>query len=223
MPEVWVRASSTCVLYVCCSCEQLLVNMVPLSVRTSIFCRLVLCRAPSCDLRFHAVAGGYRTCSCIVRVRQSYSYILCTHVTKPLSYTLPDRSRPRQCRSSAAIRVQQVHNTMDACTPPAHSERLARDRAGAGRPLHMRRRTLRALRPRPRHLQPARRPLRADSHRCPQQLRTAFGAAGASLCAAADAAAAEMLGTAAAMLRAEDWIPVRVERGYSIAARAAAA
>lgn len=102
MPEVRGRASSTCVLYVCCSCEQLLVNMVPLSVRTSIFCRLVLCRAPSCmcDLRFQAVAGGYRTCSCIVRVRQSYSCILCTHVTKPLSYTLPDRSRPRQRRSS---------------------------------------------------------------------------------------------------------------------------
>ena len=147
-------------------CEQLLVNMVPLSVRTSIFCRLVLCRAPTCDLRFQAVAGGYRTCSCIVRVRQSYSCILCTHVTKPLSYTLPDRSRPSQRRSSAAIRLQQAHNTMDACTPPAHSERLARDRAGAGRPPHMRRRTLRALRPRPRHLQPARRPLRADSHYC---------------------------------------------------------
>ena len=142
--------------------------------------RAVVCRAPTCDLRFQAVAGGYRTCSCIVRVRQSYSCILCTHVTKPLSYTLPDRSRPRQRRSSAAIRLQQVHNTMDACTPPAHSERLARDRAGAGRPLHMRRRTLRALRPRPRHLQPARRSLRADSHRCPQQLRTVFGAAGAS-------------------------------------------
>ena len=166
MPEVRVRASSTCVLYVCCSCEQLLVNMVPLSVRTSIFCRLVLCRAPTCDLRFQAVAGGYRTCSCIVRVRQSYLCILCTHVTKPLSYTLPDRSRPRQRRSSAAIRLQQSHNTMDVCTPPAHSERLARDRAGAGRPAHMRRRTLRPLRPRPRHLQPARRPLRADPHCC---------------------------------------------------------
>ena len=168
MPEVRGRASSTCVLYVCCSCEQLLVNMIPLSVRTSIFCRLVLCRAPTCDLRFQAVAGGYRTCSCIVRVRQSYSCILCTHVTKPLSYTLPDRSRPRQRRSSGRYSTtrQRAHNTMDACTPPAHSERLARDRAGAGRPPHVRRRTLRALRPRPRHLQPARRPLRADSHYC---------------------------------------------------------
>ena len=117
-------------------------------------------------MRLQAVAGGHRACSCIVRVRLSYSCIVCTHVTKALSYTLPDRSRPRQRRSSAAIRLQQSHNTMDVCTPPAHSERLARDRAGAGRPAYMRRRTLRPLRPRPRHLQPARRPLRADPHCC---------------------------------------------------------
>jgi hypothetical protein len=55
------------------------------------------------------------------------------------------------------------------------------------------------------------------------RLRTAFGAAGASLSAATAAAPVELLGTAAAMLDAEEWIPVRVERGYSIAARAAAA
>ena len=130
MPEVRGRASSTRVLYVCCSCEQLLVNMVPLSVRTSIFCRLVLCRAPTCDLRFQAVAGGYRTCSCIVRVRQSYSCILCTHVTKPLSYTLPDRSRPRQRRSSAAIRLQQAHNTTVHCAQGPEERAGGRTRPG---------------------------------------------------------------------------------------------
>ena len=57
----------------------------------------------------------------------------------------------------------------------------------------------------------------------PTRLRTAFGTAGASLSAATAAAAAELLGTAAAILDAEERIPVRVERGHSIAARAAAA
>ena len=54
--------------------------------------------------------------------------------------------------------------------PPAPAERLARDRSAAARPPHMCRRALRAIRPHPCHLRPARRQLRAAArrrrHRC---------------------------------------------------------
>ena len=177
-----------------------------------------------CDLRFQAVAGGYRTCSCIVRVRQSYSCILCTHVTKPLSYTLPDRSRPRQRRSSGRYSTTagtqhdgRLHAT---CTLREARARPRRSWTAASHaPPH-------SARPSAASPPPAARSTAASRRLAlllPTRLRTAFGTAGASMSAATAAAAAELLGTAAAILNAEERIPVRVERGHSIAARAAAA
>ena len=159
---------------------------------------------------------------------------------------LPDRSRGNLSVAPALystragtqhdviIRSLRAHLTCSQWTPahmrlhttshlPTLREALARPRkswtAGSHAPPH-------SARPSAASPPPAARSMAASRRLAlllPRRLRTAFGIAGASLSAATAAAAAELLGTAAAMLDAEEWIPVRVERGHSIAARAASA
>lgn len=127
--------------------------------------------------------------------------------------------------SQCSCRLQQgmSRHAMDGCTPPSLSERLARDRAGPARSLRMRRRFLRTFQPRPRHLRPSRRPLRADQHCCSPARFTLRSALPEPSSAATAAAAAELHATAAAMYVACGLVPVRIELPCSIAARAAAA
>jgi len=124
---------------------------------------------------------------------------------------------PALCRLQQ--RTQHTHDGHARYTPPARSERLARDRAGAPRPPHMRHAAAHSARPSAASLLPAARAMAASCRLAPL-----LAGVGAPLSAPPEPPRAPLRSPLpppsclVLLLTANGWIPVRVERGTPIAA-----
>ena len=118
---------------------------------------------------------------------------------------------------SSALSTAAAHTTHTQ--PPARSERLARDRAGAPRPPHMRHAPAHSARPSAASLLPAARAMAASCRLAPL-----LAGVGAPLSAPPEPPRAPLRSPLpppsclVLLLTANGWIPVRVERGTPIAA-----
>ena len=81
VPDVQLRALSACVLFLCCSCEQQLVNVVLLSACNFNFCHLVTCGVTNVFLCCRNLLGDRRGCMSLVRLRKiKVIFFMCTRI-----------------------------------------------------------------------------------------------------------------------------------------------